>query len=560
MPILVVQLARFGDIYQTVPALTALRRRSPDAKIHLLVRERFKQAASGIEQDSVVVHTLPTADLLAPVLTGAPDIAALDKLNQFVQTLKQNDFSQIINLSFSPFSSYLTDALTTKGTIVSGYTRHSDGYLRIPDDSSAYFYAQVGIGRHNRYHLTDIFAAVAGVDLEHADFSLPAGRTDHSQKSNSIIVHLGASQEQKIYPPELWREVLHALQTEGLGPVILVGSGTERPLSETVSSGLNSEFIKNRVGQSSLAELCQWVREARLVVGADSAPVQIAALTATPVLNLSCAAVNFWETGPTSAGSRVLYAEKMHEISSNQIVNEIRSMLNGTAGEAFAIRGDRAGGFKLKSATDDFYWRLIQALYTQADYPPLPKDSSALGFHRLYDLADLAFQQLNQWRDKGPDTSAASILTSIDDMLTQLPVMDPLVEPVVGWFQTERLRMGPATGEATLKRTTELFEQLRWIAAVYHRPAAESGLTHRAVELARVCVPHLREFEFSQVNSHFQELLSVLQDLGRHTTKVGDTNWSSVLRGLQESLEKRDLIDLADTLEFDLPGWMETRT
>ncbi len=556
MAILVIQLARFGDIFQSWPALKALRRQAPSAKIHLLVRERFKDAALGAAEIGVVLHTLPTADILAPLITGAPDTDATVKLDQFVQTLKQNNFDQIINLSFSPFSSYLTEALAADGCKVSGYTRHADGYLKIPDDSSAYFYAQVGVGRHNRYHVTEIFAAVAGVDLVDADFSFPSAQ---GAKSNSVIIHLGASEEQKTYPAELWRDVLRELHAHAI-PTILVGSASERPLSETVSAGLSEDLVQNRVGKSTLKDLSQWVNDARLVVGADSAPVQIAALTGTPVLNLSCASVNFWETGPMSAGSRVLFSAKMHEIKPVQIVNEISAMLAGAPGAAFAERPACLTTFKLNQVDDDFYWRMIQALYTAADYPPLPKNSSALGFQRLYDVADLAYNQLTKWREKGPDSASAAILTSVDEMLTQLPMMDPQVEPVVGWFQTERLRMGPAAPEATLARTTELFEQLRWIAKVYHTPAALIGLTHRATELARLCVPSLREFEFSQVNSHFQELLSVLQDLGRHTTKVGETNWSSVLRGLQDALEKRDLIELADTLEFDLPGWMESRT
>lgn len=65
MKILVLQLARFGDIYLTWPALRALRRRYPDASIHLLVRERFVAATEGLGA-GIDVHVFPTARFWHP--------------------------------------------------------------------------------------------------------------------------------------------------------------------------------------------------------------------------------------------------------------------------------------------------------------------------------------------------------------------------------------------------------------------------------------------------------------------------------------------------------------
>src|SRR5205807_1295099 len=82
---------------------------------------------------------------------GEPLEASHAELKSFLQPLCEANFDTIINLSFSPASSFLTDYLASSRTDVRGYTRHSDGHFNIPDDTSAYFYAQVGIGRANRY-------------------------------------------------------------------------------------------------------------------------------------------------------------------------------------------------------------------------------------------------------------------------------------------------------------------------------------------------------------------------------------------------------------------------
>lgn len=563
MAILVIQLARFGDIFQTWPTLKALSRAHPDEEIHLLVRERFVGATEGLDAIGVRVHVLPTRGILEKIAVGSGDemrdeASAINALYDFLAPLHALRFSRVINLSFSPFSSYLTDELSSHaGAAVSGYTRHADGYLKIPDDSSAYFYAQVGVGRWNRYHLCDVFASVAGVDLQAEDYWHPARVTN---KGNSVLVHLGASQATKTYPPEMWSDVLRGLIHAVDGSIILIGSAAERSLSEAVCARVKSGRILNRVGQSSMGDLCRWVGEAALVIGADSAPMQIATLTGTRALNLSCAAVRFWETGPLTPGSRILFAAEIHRISIGQILAEAASMLNGGQALASTIVREknefRVPAELLAIEPDHFCWKLIQALYTAADYPELSRGESALAFHRLFDLAELALSQLDHWAHAGPTSSIRTILQSVDEMLTQLPAMDDFVAPVVRWFETERLRMGPGDADAMLKRTRALFEQLLWVAAVYHRRAEGNRMLERAADLVKLCAPQLREYNLASVQDSFQELMTIAQAAATLApTKVDAANpWPEVLNRLEGALARRDFIEAADILESD---WTE---
>lgn len=558
MAILVIQLARFGDIFQTWPTLKALRRLHPEADVHLLVRERFSGATDGLRELGVQVHTLPTAGILKSIIATSGDVvrdeaAAMNALENFLAPLRAIHFDRIINLSFSPFSSYLTDELAQGSAMVAGYTRHSDGFLRIPDDSSAYFYGQVGVGKSNRYHLCDVFASVAGLDLTAQDFSHPA---KVGVKGNSVIVHLGASQASKTYPPEMWMDVLRGLVDGVEGSIILIGSSSERALSEAVSARVKSGRILNRVGQSTLSDLCRWVNEAALVIGADSAPVQIANLTGTRVLNLSCGAVNFWETGPRTEGSRILFEQEMHQIPPSSIVSEAISILTGGEPTPFAIvRKNETYEFGPRAEqANTFHWQLIQALYTAADYPEIPENVSPLAFHRLFDLAELAVQQFDHWQISGPTKAITTILESVDDMLAKLPAMDSHVRPIVDWFETERVRLAPASADETLKATRALFESLLWIAAVYHKRAEGNRMLERAVDLAKICAPRLREYDLNAVQDSFQELMSIAQAAASSPTKAGENPWPSVLNRLQNALERRDFIEAADILESD---WTE---
>lgn len=555
MRILVLQLARFGDIYQTWPCLRALKRKYPKAEIHVLVRQRFAQALSGL--DFVHVHEMPTGHILESIYANGDETKALERLQEFTEAFPR--FDQIVNLSFSPFSSYLTDILANENTNVRGYSRHTDGFLSIPDDSSAYFYAQVGIGRANRYHLTDIFAAVANVETVDEDFyseaAIEAAPKPRNRK-NRVLVHLGASQEQKVYPAELWVTALQMLAKTFDGYITLIGSPDEAKLAATVASQVPS--LKNMAGQTTLPELFELLEDSILLIGADSAPVHAATLTGTRVLNLSSDAVNFRETGPVTRGSRILHSAEMSGIDPARVAQEALAMIEAQSpqGPCFVRVSREEGYLPVDTVTDDFAWDLIQALYTGSAYPKTESSADKIAFQRLFELAELALQQIANW--EGADqVVAARILGSVDEMLTEIPKICPNVEPVVQWFQTQRLRLPPSTHEQTLASTRKLFEELLWITAVYHESTNAAASAEKAMQLAKECAPDLREYDFHAIEPKFQKLISVLHDLARHSTNVGGSTWSSVLTIVEETLARQDFIALADLFEYELTAHLQ---
>src|SRR5690606_22623331 len=120
-----------GDIFQTWPTLNALRRNYPEAEIHFLVRDRFQAATEGLRSvDQVLV--LPNPEIFEPLFSPHPSVEeSLKRVDAFLQNLRAENYDRILNLSFSPASSFLVDAITNLQTEVSGYTRHRDGFLAI---------------------------------------------------------------------------------------------------------------------------------------------------------------------------------------------------------------------------------------------------------------------------------------------------------------------------------------------------------------------------------------------------------------------------------------------
>lgn len=547
MRTLVLQLARFGDIYQTWPALKALVRRGDE--VHVLVRERFKDALQGLE--GITVHTLPTADLIGALIEGGDAELSMAAMRAFADGLSAGGYQRVVNLSFSPFSSFLTEYIAAEKAEVRGYSRFSDGYLSIPDDSSAYFYAQAEIGGANRFHITDIFAAVAGVELKPEDF---AGLIGPSPRERRVIVHLGASQALRIYPGELWISALKSAVAMSSAEWILVGSPDEIALSETVVNAVKHSRLTSRVGQTKLPELMQLIASSSLVIGCDSAPSQMASLTQTPVLQLTSAVANFWTTGPTSPGSRIIYANALQDIAPERIAEEADAMLRGLEPKGpCAIRTSVVGSYTLHDLEfDDFSWNLIQALYTDASYPQTTQLADKIAFQRIFELSELALVNLKAVSEPAQQKTASANLAGIDQMISEIGKIHKRINPLVQWFETQRLRIPPGTMEQTLMATEKIFEDLQLIASVYRRFANPEEAGRNATELCKKLAPALREFEFNTVESEFQDLVSSLHELSRHSTKVGERKWSELLSGLNEALDRRDFIEIADQLEYVL--------
>lgn len=480
--ILIVQLARLGDIYQSWPAVRALRRANPDAEIHFLGRPRFLAACSGLEAVDRVI-ALPSRDALAPLLEDRPNIptAAL-ALSRFLSALRAEGYRSVINLTFSPFSSYVATAAAGPGTEIRGYARHSDGHLSIPDDASAYFYAQTGPGRENRVHLTDLFALVAGVDLALEDWIMPSAAPKILAASgrSRVVVHIGASDTRKTLSPHKWAGVARALMRDERVDIELVGAPSESAIGAETAAQCANPRLTNLVGSTTLEGLFQRVQEADLLIGGDSGPMQIASLTGTPALCLSLPSVSFWETGPRSAHSRIFPISDESDVGSDAIADEAIRILDGretsrpavvSAGPTFPYVGDDP------RATDrGFTWSLQQAIYMGSPFPPPPDELFLSACQRLQETNGLALAQLQRISVRPDDETARTIFRRADELFSMIGRFEPRAAPIVRWFETERVRVGPMSREELVSAYRKIHGRLGDVLAVYS-PAQDLGET-----------------------------------------------------------------------------------
>ena len=473
--ILVLQLARLGDIYQTWPVLRALKRLNPECDLHFLTRSTFSAAAP---TDGVVdrLWALDTRAILAPLIDERPQIdESLARLTKMTNDLRATGFDRVINLSFSPFSSYLTREIAGAECDVRGYTRSDDGYLAIPDDGSAYFYAQVGPTKANRLHVTDLFAHVAGVELAIEDWA--ANETSAKLASvvleageKAIVVHVGASQLGKTLSAAKWSQVIRGLcRVYEAGRVVVIGSAEEAELAEGICISSADRKALNLTGRTKLPELFEIIRNAACVIGGDSAPVHIATLTSTPVLNISLPQVSFWETGPKAPGSRIVRIDSEDDVAAEQLVEEVLRIVQGRAPALPVIRVPERNLSYVETRPQPklFEWELLKAVYMGEDFPAVPNETFLVGIERMKDVNQLAIEQLEALRRVPANQTAAAILDRADEVMDQILTFVPELQPVVDWFRVERLRIGPMAVAQLVDATEALHQRFADILSLY---------------------------------------------------------------------------------------------
>ncbi|UOE99860.1 glycosyltransferase family 9 protein [Bdellovibrio reynosensis] len=462
MKILVIQLARLGDIYMTWPALRALRRSYPAAEIHFLSRPRFEGAVEGLS--AIDRHwTLPTSNILAPLVQEEANVTeSLQLLGNFIDEVKAQNFDWIINFTFSPASSYLTHSLSSLFTKVSGYSRYKDGTLCLPDEISAYFYAQVGIGKANRVHVADVLASMIDVQFVESDWAPPeAMATSLNLPEQYLVLHVGASEKQKSLSPATWAQTLNyfAKRYSSL-PIVLIGAASEWNLADEIQRSVPNLTFLNLAGKTKISDLFSIIQKADLLIGCDSAPIHMASLTDTPTLNVSIGEVNFWETGPKATLGFIYRSDNEGTLVPERLGEVLALLLEGNVAPELITRTSGMVSYdKPETPAEKFRWQLTEALYLGGSYPVAERIEIIKGAMQLNDINSFAMEQIRLIPTKGLEF-VGPLLDRAEEVIQTISQSVPELGPLISWYQAEKIRIGPGTLEEICTAALSVHEKM----------------------------------------------------------------------------------------------------
>jgi ADP-heptose:LPS heptosyltransferase len=300
--VLVVQLARLGDLVQTWPLLRRLRHQDPGRHLDLLA-DRTLAALHNLGPDLDHVWEADLAGL--PSLSQRDPAGAYDHVRHLAGGFRGRNYDLVYNLNFSRLAllfAYLA------GGDVRGYRPVRGGREFLREPWLALVYALVHARHLNRVHLSDVFRHLAPA-VEHE----PWPAAPMAKKGEPIIaLQVATRHPKRTWPLEAFTRLAGILVSRLGAQIWLVGTKAEAPLGEALREGLTPaqrERVINLQGRTDLIELAARLREAHLLVSGDTGTLHLAATLGTRTVAVFLGPASCFETGPHGEGHYVLQAE-----------------------------------------------------------------------------------------------------------------------------------------------------------------------------------------------------------------------------------------------------------
>jgi heptosyltransferase-1 len=280
--ILITKPSSLGDIVLALPALTALRKSYPEAKISWLVRPEF-----------------------APLLEGHPHLNEIIRFNRklfgkawyhpgafgalvwLVRQLRQRQFDIVFDFQGLFRTASLAWLSGCKKRLGPANAR----------ELATFFYTDKVTQDADSIHLVDFYLKMIGAagasDLS-VEFVLP-----HDSKATASVAKLlaeheiipdhyvvfvpSSAQRDKCWPIERFATLAEKISSDFDLPVVAVGAASEADIGESLKEK-SKVPITSLAGQTSLKELIALLRAACLVVSNDTGPGHIASALGTPLV------------------------------------------------------------------------------------------------------------------------------------------------------------------------------------------------------------------------------------------------------------------------------------
>ena len=314
-----IQLARLGDLVQSMPAIVALAARYPCRSLDLLCPAPLADLARFFpEVGHVLEWNGPQWHTWAESFVGAFQPSWLREVERYLAELTSEPYAMAYVLNQHP-RAILAGALLA--------TEVQGPHLRGPLDEElspwASYLRRVAHTRgSNRIHLSDAFCGLCGVTpppvppvLIPSSNDLPGDLAEVGVSTGQwVAVVVGAGDVDRSIPVSVWIEwITTLLSYESPCAVVLVGTDRDQTDARAIQDGL-SPIVAGRLwdatGRTTLPELATLLKRCHWAVGADTGPLHLATAVGTHAMGFYFSRARVHETGPYGLGHWVWQADR----------------------------------------------------------------------------------------------------------------------------------------------------------------------------------------------------------------------------------------------------------
>lgn len=345
--LLVVRLGSMGDVIHAMPAVAAMRKALPNAKVGWVIEERWSEllcAPSATLSGAVSpqrplvdqVHLVNTFKWRSSLFSGQ----TRKGISECKRQLRAGQYDAAIDFQGALKSSMI--ARWAKAPAIYGFSQPREKIARK-------FYSQAveASGAHVIEQNCSLAESLIGQRLPMVQPVLPRDQAAEGKMqqwlqdrkiNNFVLINPGAGWGAKQWPAERYGQVAKQLASDGLGCLVNAGPSEETLAQAVVQTGAGAAQLID----CSITELIALTRRASLFIGGDTGPMHLAAAFGVPVVAI------FGPTDPTrngpfgtrnvvlrSAASITSYSHHNHadegllKISSGEVLAAARELLGG---------------------------------------------------------------------------------------------------------------------------------------------------------------------------------------------------------------------------------------
>jgi ADP-heptose:LPS heptosyltransferase len=283
--ILIIRFARLGDVILLVPALRALRRHFPGAKLDVLVDHRY---APVLKMCSAVSEVIAVNRL---EMRDGSRLKALWNILCLAENLRQQDYDLV-----SDFHSFRETHLLTWYS----QARWRLGLKRVHSPYSSFCFNLEPVVEDDSLHVSSVFLSMLGplgikADASDCLLDLPSSQVEqaeaflrpHRIAGNEWFIgfNVGAGSKSRTWPAERFAQLAVQVLQQPAARIVLFSGPREDEISLALHQTLRSSrvILANNLG---LPELAALISQCKILVSNDTGPMHLGPAVGVPTLGI----------------------------------------------------------------------------------------------------------------------------------------------------------------------------------------------------------------------------------------------------------------------------------
>lgn len=355
--ILIINLKRFGDIFQTAHLIQTLRESKPGSEFHLLCYQESVRAVK-VLKGIAKIHTIDRQKVTAYYRNSIySDGLSMNEFQKTIGAISREGFQEVLNYSNDKVSTYLTSYFRGLGAAPRGISftskqtiQYSNPFALILNDVLTQFpytpynfndcYHQINEEFYKSERGKKSIIKSSKVHDETAKNNLDRLRSMKSNDSQSVSIigiQLAASSKEKSIPEEKLIETIRLINSHPkMFPILLTAPSVKE---KEIASRINEEFGNRLVSvEADFIALPSVLKNTDLLLTPDTSVKHMADLLETPSLEISLGPAPFLKQGSILKGSGIISEPaQLRVFKENTEASEITTERNNTLDPSFVF-------------------------------------------------------------------------------------------------------------------------------------------------------------------------------------------------------------------------------